>query len=267
MLFLGTDPADDISSLHIEFLDGTGKPVMVDLSGGGDYQSSVDLMVPAEDTTEGVFFEDVSAAVGFDKTVPALAVTPVGSATGSGTRVKATIEPPQVVGAGAACDLRGFATCVAGDTCISGTFDGGVAAATCVPTASAQDQAAAAAPVLDPTTTSVFATGYAMGPHIWGDAPTGCAAAGVVGLPEAIVQVHLPADVPSLTVTTNNPETTQQVVVFVLTGTGEYVGDAALGCNDGTPAILTLPNLPAGDYTVVIESTLAAGSTFGLSIY
>jgi hypothetical protein len=262
VLVAGTDPADDIDLLHLEFLDSLGHPVEIDLTGNQDLATTFDVNV-AEASKLGQFFYADQTAQGFDSTVTQLAVTPSGASSGTGARVTAKLEDPPVASTGGACDLRGFGSCVPGDSCVAGST---VGSSTCLVTATALMNASAAAPTLDPSAGPLFATGYALSANLWGDPPSDCVPPGVRGLPEGIVRLHLADTTPSLTLTTDNPETNVDAAVFVLDGQGANVGTQSLGCNEGYPSTLTLTNLAAGDYTVVVGSTTAAGGNFGLRV-
>ena len=256
MLLAGTDTGDDVSSIHFEFFGKTGQPIGVDLTGSGDLQTSFDQ--PASGVSRlGQFFFSNQSSPGFDSTVVQLAATPYGAISGTGNRVMATLQSPPLADTGGTCDARGFGGCVSGDVCVNGT---------CVTRAAALDAAAQGASVLDPTSASILGTGYAQGVNLWGDPPQGCAPAGVREFPQGIALVHLDADAPTLTITTNNEETTVSAALFVLAGVGSSVGGAPLGCNSGLPAAVSLTNVAAGDYTIVVTSTSPAGGAFGVSI-
>jgi hypothetical protein len=258
MLLAGTDTGDDLDSIHFEFLGKTGQPVAVDVNGGGDLQTFFDQ--PVKNASKlGQFFFSNQSSPSFDSAVVELAATPSGLNSGTGNRVIATLKAPPIAANGAACDARGFMGCVSGDVCVNSL---------CVPVATAQANASQSAPVLDPSAPSQagLATGYAEGDNLWGDPPTGCAPAGVRGFPQGIVLLHLDADAPVLTITTNNQETTTGAALFLLNGTGASVSGAPLGCNSGLPATLNLTNVFAGDYTIVVNATTPGGGAFGVSV-
>jgi hypothetical protein len=255
MLLTGTDPADDLSAIHFEFLTDAGTPVGVDLNGDGNLENSAEEPVTGASAL-GKFFFAVQSSPTFAGVVAELAATPAGGATGPGSRVTAMLQPTPTAATGEACDARGFIDCVAGDVCVDDA---------CMTIAAAADAAAQRAPVLSPTGT-VFATGYVHGANLWGDPPAGCAPVGIRGFPEAIVTLHVASDVPMLTITTDHQETTAGAALFVLTGTGASAGGGALACNSGLPATVTLTNVASGDYTIVIESRTPQGGNFGISV-
>ena len=258
MLFAGTDPADDLDKVHLDFMDNAGAPVFVDVTGNNDLVSSFDESVLGA-SLNGVFFYAIQSAGPFDQTVLQLGATPSG-ASGTGARLTAKLGAPVVSASGGTCDLRGFATCGPTESCVRSG-----AASTCVATGKARNDAKSAAAVLDPQG-DVFATGYTTGTNLWGEPPSDCVPAGVHDMPAGIVVLHLAQPTPTVTLTTDNPETNARAAIFVLSGTGASVGAQPVGCSSGLPATLTLTNLQAGDYTVVLGATSATGGHYGVSV-
>lgn len=262
MRMIGTDPADDISTIHFEFLNAAGASVDVDMDGNGDMANSFDVSLKGKSVAGS--FEWVNQALqGFDTSVQQLAATPVGTATGSGKRVTAMIGNPTLGATGHTCDLLGFNGCVANDVCVAQSSP--ATTMTCQVLTTARTTAAAAAPVLNPASNKL-ATGYTQPTDLWGDPPVGCVPTAISGMPESAVLLHLAASAPSLTITAGNPETNFPLALFVLPKTGAAVGTTVLGCNSSSPATLTLSNLAAGDYTIVVESRSATGGEYGVSI-
>ena len=125
----------------------------------------------------------------------------------------------------------------------------------------------AAAPLLDPSRGPAQAFGTVEGVSLW-DAPIGCVGNDAVGRPESVARLHLAAAVSELVLTTALPETDFDTAVYLIPA-GAATSATALGCNDdekGYSSALTLSNVPAGDYTVVIESIQRRGGHFGLSV-
>jgi hypothetical protein len=262
MLFLGSDPADDISTFHVEFLDTTDAPVLVDMSGNGDFFNSFDINAQGSSTAGGFFFDN-QAAQGFDTTVPRIAATPTDAEGRSGPRIVGNIATPTLAGAGSACDPRGFTACVTKSVCVPSAT---VGKGTCISIASEMDVVAKAALTVEPGATS-FAPGYANGPSLW-QPPAGCVGVGIVNRPQGIVHLKVPSAMSALTITTANSETNFDTFLFVLPGTGSTAG-AALGCNDDTQgytSTVELSSVAAGDYTIVVGSTGRTGGNFGVSV-
>ena len=270
MLFVGTDPADDVASMHVEFLDGSGKPVTIDLTGNNDLASSIDLDVSGSSTLGSYFYMN-QAAQGFEAQVPQLAATPSDSLGASGGRVLTTFTAPHAAADGTACDPRGFAQCGATDTCAPApTPDGGAPTGRylCVKTTGAQDALSKAAPVLDLAKGATYATGYARPPNLW-NPPADCVASGVLDFPQGVASLHVGSPLPGLTITTANPETNFDTILYLLPGLGSMAG-GPIACNDDTSgytSTLVVKNLAAGDYTVVIGSATPTGGNYAVSIH
>ena len=112
-----------------------------------------------------------------------------------------------------------------------------------------------------------FATGHARGVSLW-DPPAECLAASALGRPEGLVRLHLAAPMASLTISTAVEETNFDTALYLLPGAGDSE-DSPLGCNDdatGSASTLTVENLPAGDYTIVVDSKSMTGGRFGVKL-
>jgi hypothetical protein len=102
---------------------------------------------------------------------------------------------------------------------------------------------------------------------LW-SAPAGCLSAQAGPKPETVFALHLGADTPSLTLTTHNGTTKVDTAVYVLPSCAAET-EAALGCNDddgSNMSTLTLQDVHAGDYIVVVEQVSPDAGPFELSI-
>jgi len=82
------------------------------------------------------------------------------------------------------------------------------------------------------------------------------------------VMLKVDHDVSSLTVSTATPETDFDTVLYVLPACASS-SSQALGCNDDTQgysSTVTLTNVPAGTYVVVVDSASSRTGHFGLSV-
>lgn len=261
MLFEGADPAGDVTSVLVEFLDGSGNPKTIDMTGDGDMANSQELTI-GDSTIAGMFFFDNVASPGFASQVPRLAATPLSENNGPGARTVASLAAPPVKAAGQQCDARGFSPCSSGNACMPDESGG---ASICVPVGTAMTNVGKAAPVLDMSKGKTFATGYARGTSLW-DPPPSCVPSGAKARPEGIVRLRVPAALASLTITTAVEETNFDTILYVLKGTG---AGTAIGCNDdaaGSSSTVTLTNVQPGDYTIVIDSEPVGGGNFGVKI-
>jgi hypothetical protein len=117
------------------------------------------------------------------------------------------------------------------------------------------------------TTGALAAWGAARGTSLW-DPPPGCALVSEVGHPESLVTLTLASAVSTLTVSTAMPETNFDTVLYVLPGCPS-TSSQALGCNDDTQgysSTVTLTNVAAGSYTIVVDSATSQAGQFGLSV-
>ena len=260
MLFQGTDPAGLVDGMLVEFLDGVGGPQMVDL-GNANFTNSQELKVGAR-WSAGSFFFDYVAPLGFEGTVSKIAATPLGAIKGARTTASFGAVPRK--SAGQVCDPHGFVGCAVGNACVR---DAATRTSTCVGRAAARASAVAAAHAIDLGAAQSWATGYARGPSLW-DPPPSCVATSALGRPEGVVRLHVPAAVASVTISTAVEETNFDTVVYLLAGAGE-TEDSAIDCSDdvsGSAGALTIQNLAAGDYLIVVDSKSMTGGQFGVRV-
>jgi hypothetical protein len=264
LLVSGTDAADDITTLKLEFLSKTNTPISVDLNGDQVPDSATFDLGVVNTSKDGVYFVNNLFGLGFDKTVPRVAVTPVDGQANKGTRKLVDVADPPSRAVGQSCDPRGFNVCSATGGCAESTTSD---ASACVTATSLRTDACTSGAELNPDKGALSAFGRADGPSLW-DPPPGCAPVLAANRPEGVVRLHLENDVTQLTVSSALAETAFNTVLYVLPAC-EAKGTAALGCNDDTDGIsstVVLTNVSAGDYIVVIDSDRAVGGGFGVSI-
>ncbi len=264
MLFRGSEPDDDLAGLAIEFLDAAGNPKSVDLIGDGSGFSGgfpIDAIGAAEG---GQFFLVSEPIVGFDAKVPKIAVVATDEHGHAGPKTTTSVSVRPVRAIGQACDFAGFDVCAAGAACAPGLA---TATNTCAAVATLKNTKCGGAPVLDPAKGATVVFGKVEGASLW-DAPQGCVTGDATGRPEAALKLHLASPASSLTLSTALPETDFDTSIY-LVPTCASAGTVALGCNDddqGASSTLTLTNVPAGDYVVIVDAVKAKGGTFGLSV-
>ena len=104
ILIRGTDPDDDLSSLHVEFLDASNKPVIIDTD---SMITSFDY--PARNRSlSGVFFEQETPAAPVEKLVSRVRVTAIDSLGHQSTPTTTDLANVTRAGDGITCDTRGF---------------------------------------------------------------------------------------------------------------------------------------------------------------
>jgi hypothetical protein len=259
-IFVGSAPSEDLASIEVAFEDVAGHAVSVDLGSG----SAVSSFTFDARGAEGQTFSFVSSpAPSFTATVAKITATPYDALGNAGAAVVATLATQPLSPNGQSCDAHGLVGCYQGSACspgLSGSKN------LCAGAASLQSAKCAAAP--HTATEGVLAAwGTAQGVSLW-DPPAGCAFASEVNRPETLVALTLTKTVGTLTLSTAEPETHFDTVLYVLP-TCATSSAAALGCNDdadGFASTLTLKNVAAGTYYVVVDSATDDGGEFGLSI-
>ena len=266
MLFAGTDPDQDVKQISVEFLDANGSPTSVNLGTKDDPVMNSGILLDATSSMAGgsSFFFSNPPSVGFDSLVPKIAATVSDGAGNASSRVVVAATSVPTRAAGDACDWAGFDACAAGNACAPGIAG---AANVCIAKASLVTAKCGGAPQIDPSKGATKAFGASGGVSLW-DAPAGCVPNDAVGRPEGVVRLHLGAAVANLVITTAVSETDHDTAVYLLPGCAA-TSATALGCNDDTTGFsstLSLKNVAAGDYTIVVESVSTRGGRFGVSV-
>lgn len=260
-IFLGNDPAEDLDTIVVAFEDSSGNSISIDLSGDGTIASSVSLNALGA-TGQTFYFED-NPVTSFTTMVPKISVTPIDSQGHSGPAVVAALSNQPVRSNGQMCDAYGVTACSNKSACSPGIVG---AANTCAAVTSLQTTKCSMAPAAV-TTGQLAGWGLVQGTSLW-DPPAGCALASAVGHPETVLSLKLTKNVNTLTLSTAMPETDFDTILYVLP-TCATSSATALGCNDDTQgysSTLTLTNVAAGTYYVVVDSANSQAGHFGLSV-
>ncbi len=260
-LFLGSDPDEDMTSIQVSFLDATGKPVVVDLSGDSTPASSVTLHTTG--LLGQTFFFENDPVPAFATTVPKIGATVTDAAGRMSPSVTASISTQSTVANGLSCDPYGFTVCAKGSACSPGVP--GVTNK-CSSIAPLQSTKCGAAPGTS-TDGTLAAWGVVNGVSLW-DPPAGCGPITAIGRPESVVTLKLAQTAGTLTISTAMPETDFDTILYVLPTCASSTTEA-LGCSDdaqGFASTVTLMNVPPGTYAIVVDSVQAAGGHFGLSV-
>jgi len=261
-VFEGADPGGALSSIDVAFLDANGNPVDVDL-GDGTLVASISL--PANGVTDPTFSLVNDPAQTFATTVSKISASPTDSLGRVGAAVTADLATQPLAATARACDPTGLIGCYATDACSPGIVG---ANNVCGGVATLQAAKCAAAP--DASTAGMLAAwGVSQGVSLW-DPPIGCILPTEVGHPEALVTLKLAKAVTMLTVSTGVPETNFDTVLYVLPSCASS-SSQALGCNDDAPgkgyaSTVTLMNVAAGTYTIVVDSAGPVAGQFGLTV-
>jgi hypothetical protein len=260
-LILGTDPGEDLATLRVDFLDSNNKPVVVNLSGDATPASSA--ILDARNAAGQTFFFQNDPVAAFAAMVAKISVTPADSLGHAGMPVMASLTTQPVLASGLQCDAYGFTKCAVDTACFPG-----LAGITnkCTSVSSLQASKCNAAPEAA-ADLPLAAWGLVDGVSLW-DPPVGCASPTAVGHAESVVMLKLAHDVGSLTISTAMPETDLDTVLYVLPACASS-SSQALGCNDDTQGFssaVTLANVPAGTYAIVVDSATPQTGHFGLSV-
>ena len=266
MVFRGEEADEDIESVTIEFLDNANAPKTVVLTGEDqDGTSASSISVDARGSALGTtFFVEAIPASSFVSQVPKIAATAIDLVGRSSSRTITARATIPVRSLGQACDPDGFDACASSAVCFPGLRS---EPNECKAASTTRADKCKAAPVLDPSKGITHTYGTVAGVSLW-DAPPSCVPNDATGRPEAAIQIHLAAAAPSLTITTALPETSFDTAVYVIPSCAPS-SSAALGCNDdakGYASELVLKDVPAGDYTIVVESVQMRGGRFGLAV-
>jgi len=267
ILGFGSDNADDVRSMNIDFYDASGAPVGVDLT--NDTTSPVKATSFLETgglfPDNGVYSFAITPAETFSAIVKKVGLTPTDSLGLSASTLTTSLTSQPSRGSGQTCSIYGFDYCSGSAACSPGLS--GVAN-TCQPIGSAQGKACGAAPTIDLGKAETFlVTGYNQGASLW-EPPTDCVSTGGLGQPESVVKLYVPTKTATLTLSTDRRETQTDTVVYVLSACGS-ASPKVFGCNDDGPvgnstSSLTLTDVAPGTYYVVVDSASGGGGPFGL---
>jgi hypothetical protein len=264
ILVEGTEPEDDLATIHFSFENASGQPIEIDSDGDGTPDLASFDYPAAGASVDGSFFIRLQAGDGLDTQVPKLVAQGIDQAGHQGVPKIASPSVMPVRQNGQACDPLGFDACANGLACAPGLV--GVAN-NCTQASKLRAPICAAAQVLVPTAEGASVIGVTGSVSLW-DAPEGCSSNDPTGRPEGVVTIRLSQSVNTLVLTTAAPATNFDTTIYLLTGCpDDSLG--ALGCSDDTPgagtaSTLTLTNLGPGDYLLVVDSFDYVGGTFEL---
>ncbi|MFM2077752.1 MAG: hypothetical protein RJA49_1642 [Actinomycetota bacterium] len=275
VLVVAQDPDDDVLSYVLRFLDAGGSPVnVIDNDGNGIPEaSSLENQIAAIGQGGSVFF-----SISISENAASLAAKVELTVTDRGGRMSPakvlTKAAAPLRNRGQSCDTRQFDRCAASNVC---SATGTSTAGTCVATDTARTAACKAALVLTPVDGMASVRGTIGTPSLW-DVPTGgCSVNDPVNRPEALVKFTLAQKATRVTLSTNHAYTSFDTTLYVLSSCS--AAPTVAWCDDDRPtgitpephterAALTLMNLPAGEYFVVVDSfpSQLTGTGFQLSL-
>lgn len=262
MRLRGEDPDEDVMMVRVDFLTASNEPIRLDLT-GDDIPDDDKLEVLVGVTNrDGAYTFDVESAPIFEQQVPRVGLTAIDSRSNKSETKYYSLSTRTIRQVGQTCDLGGFDTCATGSSCIASSVTD---SSYCTSLSQAQNLACTAAPVWNLGTEPLRYTGTISGASLWAP-PTDCMNASPFERPEALVKIRLPKAVSVLTLSTDVPETQQDTVIYVQSACSA-TGTQVLGCSDefkGYTSSVTLTNLDAGDYFVLVEFVQGTTGAFGL---
>jgi hypothetical protein len=259
----GLDPDEDVIIVRVDFLTINDTPVTLDIDGDETPDSDSFESVNGIVNQNGGYQFVVQSGLNFETLVSRLGLTAIDSRGNESATQRVSISTQITRAAGQSCDLAGFTGCVAGTSCIPTTS---ATLGTCTTLAQAESNRCGVAPVWDLSKDAPKITGLVSGYSAW-EPPSGCMSMIASNRPEAVIKLRLASATPRLVLSTAEPETQIDTGIVVLPSCSASA-DTALGCNDdaiGYTSQVTLTNLAAGDYFVIVESLTAGGGGFGLS--
>lgn len=268
MLGFGSDNADDVKNMNIEFYDASGAPLQIDLDNdqNNPHKAYNFLETSGISAHDGSFSFSITPTETFSAIVKKVGLTPTDVSNISGGTLTTTLTAQPSRGSGQTCDIYGFNYCSGNAACSPGLP--GVNNS-CQPIGSVQGAACKDALTIDLGNPATFlVTGYNRGASLW-EPPSDCVSSLSPGQPESVVKLHVPTKTASITLSTNRRETQTDTVIYVITACGS-ASPKIFGCNDDGAAgnltsFLTLTDVAAGDYYVIIDSASGGGGPFGLT--
>lgn len=257
-----SDKDSDADHVRADFFDAAGKAVSVDTNNDGSPDTTGFDFTAVATLGPQAFLLTAQSGQGFDDLVKRLVLTPFDRAGHAGVPVTVNLSDPPVRAIGQPCSPNGLDRCAGGGVCA----EGGPGTFTCLALLASRTKSCGSAPVLGPTTGIYSVVGVTAPASMW-DPPAGCSPQDPKGRPEGVALLKLTAPAQSVTLTTARPGTTFDTVLSVF---ASCAATTALSCNDdgpsGSTSTLTLSNVAAGTYVVVVDSWNAAGGAWELLV-
>jgi hypothetical protein len=265
VIAVGSDPLSPLESIYVEFFDKNNESVGFDTTASGTKDTS---FTSSNGITEhlGSFTWYIETTEDFVSTIPRLRLTPMDRQSKTGNATTVNVQDIEVVDDGADCDPRGFDTCKTGSVCWPGQPS---TSGTCQRVSSRQTSACTSTTTLNVTTGSLRTAGRFSSTNLW-NPPQDCSTASSLLSPDAIVHLSVKNNLSKLIISTKTPETNVATVVYLLddchgTSTLERCSDRPFVA-PSADAELSLSNVAAGDYYVVLENLDVRYGSYGLTV-
>jgi hypothetical protein len=265
VIAVGSDTANPLTSMNVEFFDKSGKPAGFDTTSSGTLDTSF-ISKNGITNSSGTFLWRIDTTSDFASAVPRLKLTPNDAFSVVGPTVTVDLADVQVREDGAACDVRGFDVCRTDSLCWPNTS---VTAGTCQTLSIKQSEVCSVATTLRFESEMVRTVGYFNPVSLWSP-PVSCSTPNSLTAPDAMVHLKVLKDTPKLLISTKTPETNVATVLYVLESCNgsaaiEQCSDRSLGAPSAA-AELELSEIVAGDYYVVIENLDTRQGSYGLTV-
>jgi hypothetical protein len=265
ILVEGTDPDDDVARIELTFFNSDGGSVSLDLDSDGIANESFFVIEQGIVNEAGIFFVELTPYHTLADLVDTIQAVPYDWAEQSGEAMSATLGPPIARAGSQSCDAHGFERCVTGTVCVPGVVG---EENLCTVIQSLRQDMCEVATEITVSRSGASTFGSTSGVSLW-EPPGECVADMASGRPEAVVKLHLPEAVEHLLVTTEQPGSSFDTVIYLLPGCYAQTVQT-ISCDDNNPdsvqSTLELDNVAAGDYIVVIDSWGPYGGLFELFV-
>ncbi|MFT5433263.1 MAG: hypothetical protein ACI9OJ_003968 [Myxococcota bacterium] len=273
IVIIGTEPEEDIQSLHIEFFDEDGNSVAVALN---SEESEIFLDYSRDEIEQrgyvgdGIWAVRLEPSGDFTLAVAEIAVTAEDAAGHVGERSVAKARKPKTAGNGSACDPWGYVDCWEKSSCVPG-----IPGETnkCESHVSMKKDLCKDAPLLQLVDGQIEVGGIAAGASAY-EPPALCIADQVSRRPESVFRLVLDEPVANLRVSTDLAGTNFDTIVYIAPDCGEII-ENSLACGDDTTqpdgkihgaGSFEVSDVKAGEYVIVVDSWVEHGGAFTLRI-
>jgi len=249
IIFDGSDGDADVVSYRMQFFDANDAPVAIN-------HDSEDSTPPVTETTGTIaaqtdtsFFVRLLPSDVLIQEVTGVRVSVLDSADRPSNVLLATRSEAPTRGLGATCDEHTFNQCSDGGTCTDFGDQH-----RCASPSEAQASACLASLVLNPGGGVTRVRG-SLRSSLW-DAPPGCSMA--INQDDSVVKLVLNDQASRVVLSTDHPYTGFDSVLYLLSSCSAQPTLARCNADQSMPldaqAVLTVLNLPAGEYYVVVDS-------------
>lgn len=256
IVFEGTDVDADATGYRVQFYDAQDVLVEIDHDIVADTPPVSSVTGPISATGDSTFFVRLLPSEVLVQQVARVRVSVTDSVDHVSNVLAADREEAPEHALGATCDARTFNRCSDGGSCVdTGDQD------RCLQATEAKTSACTAALVLTPAIGAVSRVRGSLDNSLW-DAPQGCSP--YLNQGDRVVRLVMTEPAERVTLSTDHPYTGFDSVLYLLSSC--TATPQVERCNAPTPgssarSVLTLQNVAAGEYYVVVDSHLSPDDT------